>query len=287
MTSRIRNPTVPAVPGSSRRNSVGPSERPTSRANCQPRATSTTVVAICTGVSTRRRARRGRRRRPGPRPAAAAGRTPGCARASPRGRSAAARGRPRATSGSGVEELLHDWWRGCDDRLAQGHHHPAGRYRDVRCDGWSQCRVARGAPLRTASSVPPPAPGGLRRRWRRPRGQRVPRRTSRHGPAGRRRPSAPARGAPAPRGAPARPGRVGAARVELLVALDEVRPVGPQPLHEDRRAPRRAGAARCRRRRSRRPPPPARRISSTWSRVVVDPGHQRRDEDAGRDARPG
>ena len=42
---------MPAVPGSSRRNSVGPSARPTSRANCQPRTISTTVVAIRTGVS--------------------------------------------------------------------------------------------------------------------------------------------------------------------------------------------------------------------------------------------
>jgi hypothetical protein len=50
-TRRIRKPTVPAGPGSRRRNSVGPSARPTSRAICQPRTMSTTVVAIWTGVS--------------------------------------------------------------------------------------------------------------------------------------------------------------------------------------------------------------------------------------------
>jgi hypothetical protein len=51
VTSRSRKPTVPAVPGSMRRNSVGPIARPTSRANCQPSAISTRNVTIRTGVS--------------------------------------------------------------------------------------------------------------------------------------------------------------------------------------------------------------------------------------------
>ena len=51
VTSRMRNPTVPAVPGSRRLNSHGPSARPTARAKCQPSATRTTAVAIRTAVS--------------------------------------------------------------------------------------------------------------------------------------------------------------------------------------------------------------------------------------------
>jgi hypothetical protein len=49
--SRIRKPTVPAVPGSRRLKSQGPKARPTARAKCQPRATSTSAVAILTAVS--------------------------------------------------------------------------------------------------------------------------------------------------------------------------------------------------------------------------------------------
>ncbi len=49
--SRMRKPTVPAVPGSIRRKSTGPSARPTSRANCHPREISARKVAIRTGTS--------------------------------------------------------------------------------------------------------------------------------------------------------------------------------------------------------------------------------------------
>jgi hypothetical protein len=51
VTSRSRNPIVPAVPGSMRRNSVGPKARPTSRANCQPSEISARNVMIRIGSS--------------------------------------------------------------------------------------------------------------------------------------------------------------------------------------------------------------------------------------------
>ena len=50
VTSRMRKPTVPAVPGSMRRNSSGLKTRPTSRAKAQPRITSAITVAMRTGV---------------------------------------------------------------------------------------------------------------------------------------------------------------------------------------------------------------------------------------------
>ncbi len=49
--SRIRNDTVPAVPGSTRRNSAGSTQRPRSRASAQPRITSTIAAVTRTGVS--------------------------------------------------------------------------------------------------------------------------------------------------------------------------------------------------------------------------------------------
>ena len=51
-TSRIRNPIVPAVAGSMRRNSAGAVKRPRSRASAQPRTTITIAAATRTGVST-------------------------------------------------------------------------------------------------------------------------------------------------------------------------------------------------------------------------------------------
>ena len=47
---RIRNPTGPAVAGSRRRNSAGPSARPKSRAIAQPRTSSTITVTMRTAV---------------------------------------------------------------------------------------------------------------------------------------------------------------------------------------------------------------------------------------------
>ncbi|MFN8202535.1 MAG: hypothetical protein U0S48_08230 [Solirubrobacteraceae bacterium] len=46
---RIRNPTVPAVAGSIRRKSSGPSDRPAARASDQPRLSITTTLAMRTG----------------------------------------------------------------------------------------------------------------------------------------------------------------------------------------------------------------------------------------------
>ena len=51
VNSRMRKPTVPAVPGSMRRNSVGPSSLPTSRARAQPSMISATTVAARTGTT--------------------------------------------------------------------------------------------------------------------------------------------------------------------------------------------------------------------------------------------
>jgi hypothetical protein len=50
-TSRIRNPIVPAVAGSMRRNRAGAVKRPMSRASAQPSTTITTASATRTGVS--------------------------------------------------------------------------------------------------------------------------------------------------------------------------------------------------------------------------------------------
>ena len=50
--SRIRKPSVPAVPGSSRLKRMGPTARPMSRASAQPRITSATTLATRTGMST-------------------------------------------------------------------------------------------------------------------------------------------------------------------------------------------------------------------------------------------
>ena len=46
---RMRNPTVPAVAGSIRRKSIGPSDRPAARASDHPRISITTTLAIRTG----------------------------------------------------------------------------------------------------------------------------------------------------------------------------------------------------------------------------------------------
>ena len=51
VTRRTRNPTVPAVAGSSRRNSGGPSTRPSARAIAQPRITRATTTIAVTVVS--------------------------------------------------------------------------------------------------------------------------------------------------------------------------------------------------------------------------------------------
>jgi hypothetical protein len=51
-TSRIRNPTVPAVAGSIRLNSAGAVKRPRSRASAQPRITMRIAAPTRTGVST-------------------------------------------------------------------------------------------------------------------------------------------------------------------------------------------------------------------------------------------
>jgi hypothetical protein len=48
---RIRKPTVPAVPGSRRRNRAGPAARPTSRAIVQPSTTSARTVNTRIGMS--------------------------------------------------------------------------------------------------------------------------------------------------------------------------------------------------------------------------------------------
>lgn len=58
VASRIKNPTVPAVPASMRRNNAGPSQRAMERASDQPRITSVIAVATRIGSSSPNRARR-------------------------------------------------------------------------------------------------------------------------------------------------------------------------------------------------------------------------------------
>ena len=50
VSSRLRNPNVPAVAGSIRRRKVGPTNRPIARASPQPRATTAITATIRTGV---------------------------------------------------------------------------------------------------------------------------------------------------------------------------------------------------------------------------------------------
>ena len=154
----------------------------------------------------------------------------------------------------------------------QGQHHPARSVSRPRCDGGHRA-PARHPSLRRASSAPAPAAAVVARRPdSRPHGSYVATRLAPEGAeraAPRRRPRAPDESAD-PLLLYAR--QVRAARVELLVALHEVRPVGAQPVHEDAAHLAAQVQRRCRRCRSRRPRRAARRISSTCSGSSLMPG---------------